>query len=94
MGVSWIPFLVSNEIGDLWNEEGRRICCPRTLKFSDADQKSVLCCCGLLRLVHFVDGPEALNRGVKKARIPGVPHSPARFRRGWAAVNISLRFSG
>jgi len=41
-------FIHSNEIGNLLNEGGRRICCPRSLKFPHADKKFVLSCCGLL----------------------------------------------
>ena len=47
-----------------------------------------------VHLVHFVDGPKALNCGVKKARVPGVPQSPAGFRWGGAPINITLRFLG
>jgi len=40
-----------------------------------------------VHLVHFVDGKNALNRGVKKSRVPGVPQSPAGLRRGGAPFN-------
>ena len=43
--------------------------------------------------MHLLDGPEALNFGVEKARVPGVPQSPVGFRNGGVTFSIALRFS-
>ena len=68
MGISWIPFSIENEMWNLLNEEGRRASCSRFLEFPDAGQEFVLCYCRLIgqgvQLIHFVDCPKALDRGV------------------------------
>ena len=68
MGISWIPFSIAYEMWDLLNEGGRRVGCSRFLEFPDASQEFVLCCCSLIgqevQLVHFVNCPKALDRGV------------------------------
>ena len=46
-----------------------------------------------MHLCHFFDGPEALNFGVEKVRVPGVPQSTVGFRCEGVKFSNALSFS-